>query len=96
MRNLAIMAALALALASAGCAIDSFTAGRPNYKGQPLSAVVAKLGWPEEKQTIEGQKVYSWREGTGQSQCRIQVAMAGDVIDSYQTSGDAKICSFYE
>lgn len=100
-RNLAILAALALALVLAGCG------GMPNvsipapsdrndFKGKPLSALIVRLGNPEFQQTINGQKTYSWRLGTGIQQCLVSVVMAGDVIEAYHTSGDAPICGPYE
>ena len=46
MRYLAIFAALGLA----GCSIGTQMLGASSYKGQPLSAVVAKLGPPQEEQ----------------------------------------------
>jgi hypothetical protein len=96
MRNLAISAALALSLDLAGCSVGTLNLGAPNYKGQPLSAVTAKLGWPpNQTQTIAGQKVYTWQEGNALAGCQVQVVMAGDVIDSYTGSGDANICAQY-
>jgi len=92
MRNLAILAALALA----GCSIGGLNAGRNNFKGQPLSAVTAKLGPPEYQETIEGQKAYTWSEGQSLFPCHIRVIMAGDVVDSYETAGDPSICSQYD
>jgi hypothetical protein len=91
MRNLAILGALALA----GCTIGTINLGPNNFRGQPLSAVVTKLGSPDGQETIAGQKTYTWRMGTPLYECRIRVTMAGDVIDSYETSGDAGICSQY-
>jgi hypothetical protein len=91
MRNLAILAALALA----GCSSGTLNLGTHNYKGQPLSAVIAKLGSPEEQQTIAGQKTYTWIRGNALQECRIRVTMAGDVIDSYEGFGDVPICSQY-
>jgi hypothetical protein len=91
MRYLAILAALALA----GCSIGTQMLGANSYKGQPLSAVVAKLGPPQEQETTAGQKTYTWREGSTLFQCTIRVTMAGDVIASYETSGDANICGSY-
>ena len=94
MRNLAILAAAALALA--GCGLGTVNLGASNYKGQPLSAVVTRLGWPpDEVQTIEGQKAYTWTVGQSTSQCKVRVVMAGDVIDSYEGFGDIHICSQY-
>ena len=91
MRNLAILAALALA----GCSVGSLNLGANNYKGQPLSAVIAKLGSPEEQQTIAGQKTYTWIRGNALQECRIRVTMAGDVVDIYEGFGDVVICSQY-
>jgi hypothetical protein len=95
MRNLVILLALALILALAGCSIGPLNLGTTNYKGQPLSAVVTKLGSPEEQGTMEGQRTYTWIRGTSLYQCRIRVVMAGDVIDTYEGSGDVGICSQY-
>ena len=91
MRNLVIPAALALA----GCSVGNLSLGSTNYKGQPLSAVTAKLGPPNESQTIGGQKTYTWIVGTAVYGCRIKVVMAGDVVDTYEGSGDVNICSQY-
>ena len=66
MRNLAILAALALA----GCSVGTLNLGSNNYKGQPLSAVMARLGSPEEQETIAGQKTYTWVRGNALYQCR--------------------------
>ena len=70
--------------------------GNDNYKGQPLSAAVTRLGWPpDEVQTIDGQKAYTWTVGQSTSQCKVRVVMAGDVIDTYEGFGDIHICSQY-
>jgi hypothetical protein len=95
MRNLAIIATLALA----GCS-SSFGGinARNDFKGQPLSAVEAKLGYPHQTETISGLKVYTWFEGQPLMPCKIRVVMAptGDVVDSYETTGDAGICNPYD
>jgi hypothetical protein len=91
MRNLAILAVLA----SAGCSIGIPNLGTSNYKGQPLSAVIVKLGSPEEQGMLEGQKTYTWIRGNAVYQCRIRVIMAGDVIETYEGSGDVGVCSQY-
>ena len=90
-RNVAILAALALA----GCSASSLKLGATNYKGQPLSAVTAKLGQPNEVQTIAGQKAYIWRMGNPLYGCEIRVVMVGDVVDTYEGSGDVNVCSQY-
>lgn len=94
MRNLAILATSALALA--GCSFGASNLGTIDYKGKPLSAVVTRLGWPpDEVETIEGQKAYTWTVGQSVSQCKVRVVMAGDVIDTYEGFGDIHICSQY-
>ena len=91
MRNLAILATLALA----GCAASTLNLGVVNYKGQPLSAVTVKLGQPNEVLTIAGQKAYVWRVGNALYSCQIRVVMAGDVVDTYEGFGDVNICFQY-
>lgn len=97
-RNLVILAALALA----GCgAMPNFSLSdakpRNDFKGKPLSAVTAQLGNPDGQQTVDRQKIYTWRRGQATQDCLISVVMtpAGDVVESYGTSGDAAICSPY-
>jgi hypothetical protein len=95
-RNLALLATLALAGCGAMPNISLPTVqARNDFKGKPLSAVTTRLGYPDFQQTINGQKTYSWRLGTGVQQCLVSVVMAGDVVESYDTSGDAPICSPY-
>lgn len=89
--NLAILAAVTLT----GCSISTPKLGTNNFKGQPLSAVVAKLGQPNEVQTIAGQKAYIWHMGNALYACQIRAVMAGDVVDTYEGSGDVNICSQY-
>ena len=91
MRSLAVLASLALA----GCSLGTLNLGPTNYKGQPLSAVTAKLGPPNETQTIAGQKIYVWRVGTPLYECQIRAVMAGDVIDRYEGTGDVNVCGQY-
>jgi len=90
MRNLAILAALVLA----GC--FGVSTARNDFKGQLLSAVEAKLGPPEQQQTIAGRTIYTWFRGQTLNPCTIRVAVAGDFVDSYETIGDPSICSPWE
>jgi hypothetical protein len=97
-RTLAIFAALALA----GCgAMPNLSLpdmqARNDFKGKPLSAVTTRLGNPDGQQTVNKQKIYTWRRGTAAQQCTISAVMtpADDVVESYGTSGDAAICSPY-
>ena len=87
-------------LALTGCgAVPNFSLPdikpRNDFKGKPLSAVTTQLGYPDFQQTVAGQKIYTWRRGTAMQECLIKVVMAGDIVDSYDTSGDAPICSPY-
>jgi hypothetical protein len=91
MRNLAILTTLVLA----GCSVGALNLGTTNYKGQPLSAVTARLGPPNEAQNIAGQKVYIWIVGNALYECRIRVVMAGEVVDTYEGFGDVNVCSQY-
>jgi hypothetical protein len=92
MRNLVILTALALA----GCSVGTLNLGTNDFKGQPLSNVLVKLGSPEEQGTsIAGQKTYTWIRGSALYQCRIRVTMAGDVVETYEGFGDVTVCSQY-
>jgi hypothetical protein len=95
-RNLAILTTLVLT----GCgAMPSLSLpdvkARNDFKGKPLSAVTTQLGYPDFQETVAGQKTYTWRRGTPMQECLIKVVMAGDIVESYDTSGDAAICSPY-
>lgn len=95
MRNLAVLAALALA----GCSsLIGGTTARNDFKGQPLSAVQVTLGFPDQQQTVAGQKVYTWFKGQSLKPCTVRVVMAtaGDVVETYETTGDVGICSPYD
>jgi hypothetical protein len=88
-----------LCAAMGGCSISTIKEGMNDLKGQPISAAIAKLGLPNEEATIAGIKTYTWRTSTiaggDQYQCRIRVIMAGDVIGSYEGTGDIGTCSQY-
>jgi hypothetical protein len=92
MRNLVILAVMSLD----GCSIGNINDSRNDFKGQPLSAVEVRLGSPDQQETITGQKVYTWFRGQSLMPCKIRVVMAGDIVDSYETTGDAGICSPYD
>jgi hypothetical protein len=98
MRNLAMLATLILAGCGAMPNIGLPTVKERNdFKGQPLSAVTARLGYPNNQETINGQKNYYWRMGNDRArECKIKVVMAGDIVDSYETLGDAAICAPYD
>jgi hypothetical protein len=94
-----------LAAAAAGCTLVAACAGTiqegmTKLEGQPLSAIVAKIGAPIEERTVEGKKVYIWgspnttppsRDAT----CQIRATMNGDLIGSLEYQGDEKLCQRY-
>jgi hypothetical protein len=90
MHKVAIIAALTLA----GCSMAAFQ-NKTDFRGKPLSAVIAKLGQPNETQTVAGQKAYVWIMGNALYECRIRVVMAGDVVDTYEGFGDVNVCGQY-
>ena len=70
-----------------------------SLRGQPLAAVVARLGMPTEERTIAGQKVYVWfrrviDEGS-EYKCQIRVFMSGEVIGGWDHEGDPGQCRRY-
>ena len=94
--HLAILAALALA----GCGGMSSLSlpnvkARNDFKGKPVSVILARLGNPDYQQTISGQKFYLWRIGVPPQDCLIAAGIAGDMVDSYNATGDTAICSPY-
>jgi hypothetical protein len=96
LKHLAILAALTLAGCGgmSGLSLPDVKA-RNDFKGKPLSAVTTVLGNPDFQRTVAGQKTYTWRRGSVIQECLIKVVMAGDVVESYDTSGDPAICSPY-
>jgi hypothetical protein len=83
----------------AACA-GSIKEGMTQLEGQPLSAIIAKIGAPIEERTIEGRKVYIWgspnttppsRDAT----CQIRATMNGDLVGSLEYQGDEKLCQRY-
>jgi hypothetical protein len=95
-RGLTLLATLALA----GCGgMPSLSLpdvrARNDFKGKPVSAIIARLGNPDSQQTISGQKFYMWRIGTATQDCLISAGISGDIVDSYNATGDAAICSPY-
>jgi hypothetical protein len=96
-----------LAVVVAGCSLvaacaGSIKEGMTQLEGQPLSAIIAKIGAPIEERTIEGRKVYIWgspnmittppsRDAT----CQIRATMNGDLVGSLEYQGDEKLCQRY-
>jgi hypothetical protein len=95
-----------LAAAAAGCTLVAACAGTiqegmTKLEGQPLSAIVAKIGAPIEERTIEGKKVYIWgspnttRPPSGDATCQIRATMNGDLVGSLEYQGDERLCQHY-
>jgi hypothetical protein len=102
MHPLRFYLATTISLAASACAVDVKDAMK-NLEGQPLSALVAKLGPPLDERTISGKTVFTW--GTpyptfpGQfkdgEQCQIRATMNGDRIALLDYEGDEKLCARY-
>jgi hypothetical protein len=92
--------AVAACLLLGGCATQKLEEEMvPGLVGQPLDAVIAKLGVPAEERSIAAQKVYIWvrsqvDEGT-LTKCQIRVIMSGDVIGSVGVEGNQVQCRRY-
>jgi hypothetical protein len=94
-----------LAAAVAGCTLVAACAGTiqegmTKLEGQPLSAIVAKIGTPIEERTVEGKKVYIWGSlnttpPSRDKTCQIRATMNGDLVGSLEYQGDEKLCERY-
>jgi hypothetical protein len=83
----------------AACA-GSIKEGMTQLEGQPLSAIVAKIGSPIEERTIEGKKVYIWGSPNATlplrgGVCQIRATMNGDIVASLEYQGDEGLCQRY-
>jgi hypothetical protein len=84
-----------------GACAGTVKEGMAKLEGQPLSAVVARIGQPMGERSIAGKRVYYW--GTPQlssqsgreQQCQIQATMNGDVIERLAYEGDETLCQKY-
>jgi hypothetical protein len=82
-----------------GCA-GTVKEGMAKLEGQPLSAVVAKIGQPMGERAIAGKRVFYWgspelSSKSGRGQCQIQATMNGDVIERLAYEGDETLCQKY-
>ena len=102
MHPLRFYLATTISLAVSACAVDVKDAMK-NLEGQPLSALVAKLGPPLDERTISGKTVFMWgtpdptfpgelKEG---GRCQIRATMNGDRIAKLEYQGDEKLCTRY-
>jgi hypothetical protein len=94
-----------LAVAAAGCTLvaactGTIQEGMTKLEGQPLSAIIAKIGPPLEERTIEGNKVYIWGSPrtfppSRDKTCEIRAIMNGDIVGSLEYQGDESLCQRY-
>lgn len=84
----------------ATCAGETIKKGMATFVGQPISAAIARLGFPTSEQTIAGAKVYTWQtsrliEGTSVS-CKIRAIVdAREIIATWDFEGSERGCGDY-
>jgi hypothetical protein len=93
--TLAALTLATLTLAGCGGMPNLSLPARNDFKGKPVSVIVARLGNPDYQQTISGQKFFMWRIGMGTQECLIAAGIVSDMVDSYNATGDAAICAPY-
>jgi hypothetical protein len=94
--------AATICLAVCACAVDIKDAMKA-LEGQPLSALVARLGPPLDERTISGKTVFTWGtpdptfpgQFSDRERCRIRATMNGDKIAKLEYQGDEKLCARY-
>jgi hypothetical protein len=94
-----ISAIVAVCMLVASCA-GTIKEGMSDLEGQPLSAVIAKIGLPIGERRLAGTHVYIWgtpemstKETKGA--CQIRAIMNGDVVGSLEYEGDETLCQQY-
>ena len=97
MHQFAVVAAVGISVASCAGTVKE---GMVKFEGQPLSAVIAKIGEPIDERTIAGKRVYIWGSlGTlnkgEKGKCQITATMDGDVIRSFDFQGEESFCQRY-
>ena len=98
MYRLAAGAACILVAACAG----TIKEGMAKLEGQPLSAVVARIGQPMGERGIGGKRVYYWgsppqisTKGDREKQCQILATMNCDLVERLTYEGDESLCQKY-
>jgi hypothetical protein len=97
-RHLAAVAAACMLVAACAGTVKE---GMTRLEGQPLSAVIAKLGQPIDERMDGGNKVYIWgspeivTKGAKDKQCQIRAIMNGDLVGSFYYEGDEALCQRY-
>ena len=100
--HLRLVAALgaALAIALAACAGQAILEKLPRYSGQPIDALIAKLGSPTRQDTVAGKAVYIWAgsqvvDGAGYT-CTIRATVdQQNTIINTDFQGNEAGCSRY-
>ena len=97
MNEFAAVAAVGMSVASCAGTIKE---AMVRFEGQPLSAVVVKIGEPIDERTIAGRRVYIWGSlGTlnkgERGKCQIRATMDGNLIASFDYEGDEELCQRY-
>jgi hypothetical protein len=98
MHRFAAVAAMGIFVASCAGTIKE---GMTRLQGQPLSAVIAKIGVPNDERMVAGKKVYIWgspgpsEKESKEKGCQIRATMNGDVIETFDYQGDEKLCQRY-
>jgi hypothetical protein len=89
--------AIAVSIPLAGCAGYVIKKEMNSVVGQPVSAVIAKMGLPTEDRMIAGKKVYIWStsnfvEGTNYK-CQIRAVLDDkDIVTSWDYDGNEGGC----
>lgn len=98
--RLRVCLAMAVCVAFSACAGQMIKDKLPAYVGQPINALIAKLGFPTRQDTIAGQTVYVWTtggmvEGTSFG-CTIRAIVdTQNVITRWDFQGNERGCANY-
>jgi hypothetical protein len=91
-----------IALLLMGCAARE---PEPVFIGKPLSAVVAKMGYPQSQREFEGDTVYSWTSSYlkarfifihSRETCTMDVGTRDGLVKSIHYNGDGGPCGALE
>jgi hypothetical protein len=70
-----------------------------SLQGQPLTAVIARLGIPPDESSAAGSTVYLWSSGTAgepaDRKCQVRAIMSGGVVGSFNYEGTSTACARY-
>ncbi len=90
---LAVLAAATLA----ACAFPTINEKMASFVGQPVNALVARLGYPTREDHVGGRKVYVWTTGNvAEYTCTIRAILDDrDVIATWDAVGNEGGCANY-